>query len=221
MYRSYKTGIANEVHQLVVSVSRHYYVTSSGKYKRQKKPFEARLDNPSSFTKRHIVHYLIRDHFSGLFYAELTDSQSLFSIYEFLYRAWSPKKLHPLQGLPYGLTVPKNVRTMWPTLTSFLEEATVHPIDVTSGFQSGVRDLRTWEEVLRCGLYQSGYPPDYSEVLRDAPETCVRFNRSEVRGPSKADVWKRNLPEEVYIPSSREDFLSNVVAPNQAMESDA
>jgi hypothetical protein len=47
-------------------------------------------------------------------------------------------------------------------------------------FQSGIRDLRTWEDELHFGLYESGYPPDYKEVLRRAPEACANFNVSGV-----------------------------------------
>jgi hypothetical protein len=207
MYQRYETNFANEVHQLVVSVSRHFYVTSAGKFLRQRKPFEARLGNPETFTKRHIVHYLIRDHFSGLFYTEVTDTANIFSVFEFLYRAWSKKDSHPLYGLPYGLTVPKNVRAVWPTLIPGLEEANIRPIDVTSGFQGGIRDLRTWEEELRCGFYRSGYPPDYEEVLQQAPRACASFNLSEFRGTPKVKLWREHLPEDVCVPSSKEAFM--------------
>jgi len=163
MYQSYETDHSNHVHQLVVAVSRHLYITSDGKLKHQKKALEAKLDRPDSHTKRHVVHYLIRDHFSGLFYAEVTDTENSFSVFDFLYRAWSKKEYHPLYGVPYALTVPKNVRAVWPSLVPFLEEITIEPIDVTSGFQGGVRDIRTWEDDLRCGLYKSGqikrHPP--------------------------------------------------------------
>lgn len=207
MLQRYKTGQSNEVHQLVVAVSRHSYVTAGGKFRRQKKAFEVRLDKPESFTKRHIVHYLLRDHFSGLFYAEITDIKSIFPVYEFLYRAWSKKEAHPLYGIPFGLTVPATVRALWPDLVPGLKDATIEPIDVTSGFQGGIRDLRTWEDELHFGIYESGYPPDYEEVLRRAPEACASFNVSEYRGGPKARVWNENLPEETYVPASKE-FLT-------------
>jgi hypothetical protein len=206
MYQRYKTDGSNHVHQLIISVSRHLFVTADGKFKHQKKAFDARLDKPESFTKRHVVHYLIRDHFSGLFYAELTDTSNIFSVFNFLYRAWSKKEWHPLYGVPFGLSVPKNVRSVWPQLIDFLEKIGVDSIDVTSGFQGGVRDLRTWEEELRCGLYESGYPPDYEEVLRLAPSSCMLFNVSDYRGPSKATRWHENLVDEVYVPASKEAF---------------
>ena len=207
MLKRYQTNQSNEVHQLIVAVSRHSYVTAQGKFQRQKKPFEARLDKPESFTKRHIVHYLLRDHFSGIFYAELTDTTKTIPVQEFLYRAWSKKDMHPLYGIPFGLTVPATVRAVWPDLVSRLKEATIEAIDVTSGFQGGVRDLRTWEDELHFGLYESGYPPDYEEVLRRAPEACANLNVSEYRGGPKAKIWMGNLPEQMYVPVSK-DFLT-------------
>ena len=207
MLQRYKTNQSNEVHQLVVAVSRHSYVTAAGRFQRQKKAFEVRLDKPETFTKRHVVHYLIRDHFSGLFYAELADTENIFPVHEFLYRAWSKKESHPLYGIPFGLTVPGTVRALWPELVSLLKEATIEAIDVTSGFQGGIRDLRTWEDELHFGLYESGYPPAYQEVLRRAPEACSNFNVSEYRGGPKAKVWSENLPEKLYVPASKE-FLT-------------
>lgn len=207
VYKQYKTEYSNQVHQLIVSVSKHFYVTSNGKYKQQKKAFEVKLDKPETFTKKHVVHYLIRDHFSGLFYAEVTETENILPVSEFLYRAWSRKKYHPLYGVPWGVTVPKTVKSKWPKLSPFLDETGIIPLDVTSGFQGGVRDIRTWEEYLRCDLYESGHPPEYSEVLKRSADTCKMLNISTTRGKSKEVVWKEGLTSEVYLPSSPEAFV--------------
>lgn len=205
MQQVYRTEHSNHVHQLVVAVSRHFYVTSAGKFKKQVKPFEAKLDRPESFTKRHIVHYMIRDHFSGLFYAEVTDTEHLYPVTDFLCRAWSPKETHCLRGVPLAMTVPKNVHAVWPEISTLLTAVEVESIEVTSGFQGGIRDIRTWEEHLRCGLYTSGFPPDISEVLSQAPDECARVQRYDYRGEkSKAMKWQEGLSEEVYIPEALE-----------------
>ena len=204
MYQTYETKCSNEIHQLMVSVSRHFYITPTGNLKHQKKPFEVSLGKPKKFPKRHIVHYLVRDHFSGLFYVEITDIENMFSVFDFLYRAWSKKDNHPLYGVPYGVTVPKGVRTVWPQLVPFLEEAAIQPIEVTSGFQGGIRDIRTWEEWLRGSLsydlYTSGYPPNYKKVLQLTLDRCADFNTS------KTELWAQNLPEDVFLPTSKYVF---------------
>jgi hypothetical protein len=204
MYNIYRSDYSNQVHQLVVSVSRHYYITKQGKYQYQKKPFEVDLGESSS--KLHVVHYLIRDHFSGLFYAELTDTQHLIPIREFLYRAWSEKREHPFLGVPSGITVPKNVQKLWPAVAGFLAGLGIEVIKVTSGFQGGVRDIRTWEDHLKWGLYRSGIPPDFSEVQSQAIETCRQLAAWSVNGEPKERKWRNNL-KGTNVPKSREAFL--------------
>jgi hypothetical protein len=43
MAREYASNYSNEVHQLIVSVSRHYFITRQGFLKHQKKPLEVNL----------------------------------------------------------------------------------------------------------------------------------------------------------------------------------
>ena len=207
MYRQYRSDYSNQVHQFIVSVSRHFYVTAGGKLKYQKKPFDARLGNRATFTRRHVINFLIRDHFSGLFYAEITDIDNVYSACEFLHRAWSESDDHPLYGIPDMMTLPKNVRAVWPDLAAFLEEETlINLIDVTSGFQGGVRDVRSWEALLWHGMYKSGFPPDYEEVRNTAVAQGAAYYKEKV------DIWTRNLPEDVYVPSDM--FLANCLRRN-------
>lgn len=204
MYR-YQSDYSNQVHQLMVSVSRHFFITRAGKYQYQKKPFNVELATRSA--KRHAVHYLIRDHFSGLFYAELGDSECLTSIEEFLYRAWSKKLDHPFHGFPEAVSVPQTVRTAWPSVAASLAELGIPVIKVTSGFQGGIRDIRTWEEHLRCGLYESGFPPDYAEVKAKAPEMCRQLATWSFGGDSKEAKWRKNLKGGGLLVPSCKAFL--------------
>lgn len=193
MFVTYKTDYSNHVHQLIVSVSRHYYVTREGKYKYQKKPFEVQLENLTS-PKTHIVHYLIRDHFSGLFYAEIVDSKNLICIFDFLKRAWTGESEFPFGGIPWGITVPKNVQRLWPDLVPWLIGLKMEVIEVTSGFQGGIRDVRTWETRLNWAQYDSGFPPDYSEVRSKAINTCLEIATWSARGEeTRKEKWLRNL----------------------------
>ena len=205
MINRYHSNYSNHVHQLVISVSRHCYVTSQGKFKRQKKPFDVSLEKLNTI-KQHIVHFLIRDHFSGLFYAELADSKNMISVYEFLHRAWSPKGTHPFHGVPYAMTIPKSVQKLWPLLPQFIIEKGIGLIEVTSGFQGGVRDVRTWENGLYPSLYESGYPPDYSEVKAKAPHICLQLSTRSSKRPNKETKWRENL-QDVYPPGLFEDFI--------------
>jgi hypothetical protein len=184
----------------MVSVSKHFYVTQNGKYKKQNKAFEVKLNKPNTFTKKHVINYMIRDHFSGLFYAEITDTENFIPISEFLYRAWSKKNNHSLCGMPLGVSIPQSVQNKWPNLVSSIEQLGILPITVTSGFQGGIRDIRTWEEYLRSTPYKSGYPPNYKEVLSNSEEICQLLNTASSGKMDKTTMWKENLAEEILYP---------------------
>lgn len=172
----YKSDYSNHVHQLIVTISKHFYVTKQGKFKRQSTEFKAVLDKPSTYTKTHIVHYMLTDHCSGLFYSEVTTTDKIFSVEEFLERAWGEKLKHPLKGLPNLLVVPNSVFNVFPSLKPWLNKKPIELIPATSGFQAGIRGIRSWEEVLRTGgysRYQTGFPPNFEEVLAQSFDSCV------------------------------------------------
>lgn len=83
-------GFANEIHQLLVSVSRHLYVTGRGLVKYQEKPMEAVTGNFAGSGKERLVYYVLRDVFSG---NESTWGQRLTSKIENCYN-FSSKKLN-------------------------------------------------------------------------------------------------------------------------------
>jgi hypothetical protein len=214
MIKRYRSNYSNEVHQLIVSPSKHYYVTGRGAFKYQKKPFELTLENIDQAEKVHVLHYLLRDHFSGLFYWEMCSSKALIPIYEFLFRAWSGKKHHPLYGIPDSMTIPKNVQSYFHGLINFIEKIGVVYVKVTSGFQGGVRDIRTIEDELRLAGFDFANPhhslkePPFDLVLERAPEICRRFTDSLYRKPSKKEIWLSGLESEkkILVPKSLKSF---------------
>lgn len=214
MIKRYQSNHSNKVHQLIVTPSKHYFVTSSGIFKHQKKPFEVKLENINKAKKIHIIHYLIKDHFSGLFYWEICSSIAPIPIYEFLFRAWSKKEKHPLYGMPDYMSIPKNIQLYFPGLMSFIEKRGITYIKVTSGFQGGVRDIRTIEDGLKLAGFdysnphQSQTEPPFELVLERVPEICRRFSDSLYCKPSKRDVWLSGIESEqkIFIPKSVEDF---------------
>jgi hypothetical protein len=134
MYVNYQTNYPNEVHQLIVCVSKHLYVTKTGLIKNQQKSFDVSLEKLDKAEKEHLVHYLIRDHFSGVFYAEIHSGKSLIPVEECLFRAWSPKQGYPFHGMPECILVPKTVSDKFPSVNRLIGEYGIGPIDVTSGF---------------------------------------------------------------------------------------
>lgn len=229
MIKRYQSNHSNEVHQLIVSPSKHYYVTSSGTFKYQKKPFELKLENVDQAKKIHTIHYLIRDHFSGLFYWEICSSIAPIPIYEFLFRAWNKKAEHPLYGIPNFMTIPKNVQSYFPGLMSFIEKTGITYIKVTSGFQGGVRDIRTIEDELKMvGFYLSDMQyskeyPHFKEVSKKAPEIFNRFIDNSYIKPTKKEVWISGIASEqkIFIPKSMKDFKEMYLGTQQTSAPDA
>jgi len=73
-------------------------VTKTGLIKYQQKAFDLSLAKVDKTEKEHLVHYLIRDRFSGVFYAEIHSCKALIPIDEFLFRAWLPKEDYAFCG---------------------------------------------------------------------------------------------------------------------------
>ncbi len=69
--RSYRSDYPNHLHQLNVCISKHYYATRDGLLKYQKKAMDVSLAKSSLADRRHMLVYCIRDHCSGVFYAEI------------------------------------------------------------------------------------------------------------------------------------------------------
>jgi len=84
-FKEYQSRCPNEIHQLIVSVSKHLYILKNGQITYQKKSLDVDLFNCKHSSKEHVVHYLIKDHFSGALYGEVAQSSNLLSLGEFLY----------------------------------------------------------------------------------------------------------------------------------------
>lgn len=91
----YQSNYSNEVDQLIVCVSKYLYAIRTGLIRYQQKAFDLSLAKVDKAEKEHLVHYLIRDHFSGVYYAEIHSCKALSPVEEFLFRAWSPKQDYP------------------------------------------------------------------------------------------------------------------------------
>jgi hypothetical protein len=192
MQQTYQSDYPNQVHQLMVSVSKHFYLLKNGSVKFQKKKFECTLANMHRSEKDHVVHYLIRDHFSGAFYAEAASSSQLIAVDQFLLRAWSKKDEYIFCGLPEHLSVPNTVAEAFPTLLSWVDSQGIKLLEVTSGFQGGIRDLPTWEDYLRM-VFAIGEETRLSEVQGKAARINDYLNREHGDRASKIDKWAHRV----------------------------
>ncbi|MDA8339807.1 MAG: tetratricopeptide repeat protein [Nitrospiraceae bacterium] len=200
----YSTDFPNQVHQLLITVSRHLYVLKNGEVHYQKKPFEVDLKNVIKSSKVHIVHYILKDHYSGLFYAELCTQHDLISIEEFLFRAWSKKDNFAFCGMPVLLTVPKSVIDFAPGLISLLNALQISIVEPTSGYQAGVREIRTWENEIRIAPAFKPMLKSF-DALKNSTLEIVRNLNSSGGQKSKISKWSA-LIEKVYLPTDLKAF---------------
>lgn len=191
--QSYVTEFSNQVHQLIISVSKRYWITNKGIVKYRHKPMEVTLANVGKSSKAYLVIYTLRDHFSGIFYSSVAPSSSLVMASDFLTEAWSKKTGHAFTGLPVHLTIPDTIESIFPGTRSFAKSKGINLPTVTSGFQGGVRDIRTIEERLKFCHDQS---------LEHTLQECIDISKyseglpSKVKGLTKAELWQQNIYSE-------------------------
>ncbi len=137
---------SNQLHQLLVSVSRHLYVRKDGRVKYQEKPLEIDLQSLGRSRREHIVYYIVRDALSGTFFFEVATSRTMIPLAEFLYRAWEKGPGKHIWGLPASLSVPKGLATE--ELFAGLGALGVQTVLPPSGFAAGVRVIRDIEDNL-------------------------------------------------------------------------
>lgn len=187
---SYRSNYPNHAHQLMVSVSRHCYAGADGLMKYQKKPMEVTLAKLPASTRRHAVIYTLRDHCSGVFYAEVAIAPDLLPLKGFLARAWGQKTGYAFCGLPELLSFPASVRAAFPDVAEAVERLGVRLVDVTSGFQGGVRDIREINEAMR--VYGSRPVGDLSEEIECTYQGLA--NAVSRRGfDTKIEMWKQGV----------------------------
>jgi len=151
MKRKVQSNYSNELHQLLVSVSRHLYIKEDGLIGYREKPFNVNIKNYHRSPAEHLLYYIMRDHYSGNLIFSVATSHKPLPLIDFLYHAWRAKseKIF-LWGLPEKISVPKNISS--PELLSGLNKLGVEPFHPPSGFASGVHSIRFLEDKLNYHL---------------------------------------------------------------------
>lgn len=192
MASSYITEHSNQLYQLLVSVSRHFYIKKDGFLTYQEKPMEVNLKSLGKSKKEHLVYYIVRDHFSGNFVIRLTTSTALMPLAEFLHYAWSgPAESKYLWGMPDFLWVPKNIAT--PELFKGLEVLGVIADNPPSGFASGIRIIPSIEEQLFFIMARLSEPT--LEIINQRLDEVYRYMLNLNFGENKVEKWRENLPQ--------------------------
>lgn len=201
MIKQYRSLYPNHVHQLAVSVSKHFYVSKSGLLKYQKKAFDIKLENIHNAEKNHLIVYSLRDHCSGLYYVEIAFKSDFYSVQSFLYRAWKEKSGIAFCGLPDCLMIPNTVQKVFPDTSDEVIQQGVELVPVTSGFQSGgLIAIKAVEQHLLFHIDTS------VDCLQDVALRTYRYNANEyLRGTklSKENTWLEHV-KSIRFPS--DDF---------------
>ncbi len=200
MIHRYESDYPNQLHQLVVSVSKHITVTKDGRLRFQKKPIEVNLVNVARSDREHVAHYMIRDHFSGAFYGEVCHAATLIPIRDFLIRAWSSKPHYYFCGVPDYISVPKTVSLAFPSVMDIIDALGIKTVEVTSGFQGGIRDIPTWESYLR---QFAAMRDDLALLKQWSPEYTCKLSAYICGDPTEQDskTWKwYHGVEQVRVP---------------------
>lgn len=206
IYMHYKSDYPNQVHQLNLSISQNYHLLKTGEIKYQIKKFDVNWKNYANSGKRHLVNFLIRDHFSNCFYAEIFPIDEMPHIKEFLFNAWKQKQNYEFCGIPKNLIVGRHIVEMFPEIENLTPNAHVNIELARNGFATGIRSMRDWENNIR---FFSGFYRDI-ENIRDFQHNieliCRRINTKD-SGKTEPNLlkWINNHPQGEII-NSYDDF---------------
>lgn len=180
----------------------------------QRKPFEYTFDTMGASSTKLMVSYLLRDHYSGVYYAEATTHDRMLNLGGFLFRAWSSKEGFDFCGVPKALMVPQLVLDKWPAVLELLEDYGITILKPRSGFETGMIDIKNWQREFFENSFvdytrELGIKLDYQfERLRAKQlEVCIRAAGRTIdrEKRTKLDKW-RTSDAELLVPTDRGDF---------------
>ena len=220
--RTYRSDFPNQVHQLNIFISQHYHLLKGGTISWQKKPFDVKWTDFKDSGKRHLVSFIVRDHFSNCSYAELHPADNAPQVQEFLFNAWSKKDGYQFWGAPEYLMIPANTQKQFPVLLNlFLNTNKVKMITPGSGFQTGLAAVRQWERYIRffTGCYiDCKTISDFQERIELINQQLNNFPKRD-SPVSDLEKWLTNEPK-ILNPGDKDRFFSffdaiSVKNPNQ------
>lgn len=185
------TSFSNQTHQLMVTVSRHFYISKNGILNYQEKPFDITLANYQSLKKELLVYYVVIDRFSGNYIFQVTSTRQLLPLADFLHYTWRRDKDEDhFWGLPEQISIPKAITSQ--ALFLGLKKAGVEPFNPTVGFPTGGHVIRNLEEHLWSQiLYRSTLHFKASIELHKANIYDLTLGLS-THGDCRV-IWQNNL----------------------------
>jgi len=195
MQISYKSDYPNQVHQLNLSISQNHYLLKDGEIRHQQKKFDVNWKNYTNTGKRHLVNFLIRDHYSNCFYAETHPIDAMPHLIDFLFNAWKEKEDFEFCGIPKNIIVGRHIIQEYPEFKIFEENVTDFTIELANnGFATGIRSVRDWESNIP---YFTFYEP-YRHIVGFQTNTAKLCRELNARDNKKTEPnlkkWIENEP---------------------------
>lgn len=200
MINRYSSPYPNYIHQLFITPSKHLYVLKDQRMKWQDKAMDVKLNNIEQAEKEHVVHYILADHTSSAFYAELRTSKSLITPIEFLTRAWKKKTTFFFHGVPEQLIVPTTVSNKYPEINDWLEQLDIGLVSPLSGFYAGIHQVRNWENDVANNISAYNYFNEDPCTLENINAKIVqilqaandsKINRNSIN-KTRRKIWERS-----------------------------
>ena len=194
----YHSPYPNYVHQLFVTPSKHLYVLRDGQLKWQKKAMEITLHGLEKSDREHVIYYLLADHNSAAFYAEVQTSKTCPEPIDFLKRAWSKKEDFFFYGLPENLMLPAVVSARHPEIRPYLDSINVGNFPPPSGFAAGIHHIRNWEKdivsAVQFDTFLTKTPCTLESLSKSIRYALVHSNDQEINRPgvhqSRREIWE-------------------------------
>lgn len=194
----------HEVHQLLVSVSKHYLIGARGNIRYQKKTIDVSLRNYIKSDREHIVYYILRDRFSGFYYVEVASTKHLVPLQDFLLRAFLPKPDIYFGGMPRVLMVPKDVEAVFPQVDELLSGLKIAKVNPPSGFDSGISAVKDWERMMKIPVGPDGL----DNIKYWNPRTSAHY--LDIYNSENHERWKYYVPEELFMPN--DEFVMRIAS---------
>lgn len=198
----------NQIHQLIISPSKHLQVLKSGGIKHYKTKSELSISSFSNKSEKIPVFFIIRDVFSKSIYAELLVTSDLSELPQFLFNAWSKKdtKTRMPFGIPNSVMVSERLTSILPHYFEVLSSLMINIHHPSDGFSSGVRIIRTLEDQIRSFFYKG--TSTLSE-LNGMVETTVYSLNATPKGRELCpfQTWYEGIGE-IVVPGDKMDFLN-------------
>ena len=182
---------ANETHQLLVSISRHLYITGDGVLKYQDKRMEVDLGNYRSSRREHLVYYILNDLFSGNFIFGVATTKKMLPLLDFLHYAWKKDKAEAhFWGLPQKLSVPRRLSS--PALLDGLQKLGVEPFHPSSGFTSGIHAVKSLEDSI-CYFVLRLSSLHFGDTIQRCKNLLYNYILKGHNRENRTVIWRSSL----------------------------